>query len=110
MKPDAIFQDLFAVIAQRKSADPSTSYTAKLLAGGPEKINRKIREEAEEVCAAGLEDDQAHLVYEICDLLFHTFVLAGLKDISLDQIQTELARRFGTSGLTEKANRPKKPE
>lgn len=110
MNHESIFDDLFAVIAKRKSADPESSYTARLMAGGVEKISRKIREEAEEVCEAAGQDDQEHLVYEICDLLFHTFVLAGHRDVTLAQIRTELARRFGTSGLAEKANRPKSTE
>lgn len=100
-----IFSDLFDVIASRRGADAGSSYTAKLMAGGVEKINRKIREEAEEVCEAAGEDGREHLIYEICDLLYHTFVLAGYREITLTDIQAELARRFGTSGLDEKAQR-----
>lgn len=102
---ETIISRLFEVIASRKGASPETSYTAKLLSAGVEKINVKIMEEAAEVCQAAVEDDRAHLVYEICDLLYHTFVLAGCRDIALADIQSELARRFGTSGLEEKARR-----
>lgn len=102
-----IFEELFKVIEDRKAKDPSESYVSKLMTKGTEKINSKITEEAEEVCEAALENDKEHLVYEICDLLFHTFVMAGHKDITLNEIETELSRRFGMSGLEEKARRNK---
>ncbi len=104
MKND-IFESLFDVINERKMASTETSYVAKLMHRGTEKINGKIMEEAEEVCEAALETDKEHLVYEICDLLFHTFVLASYKDITIDEIKKEFERRFGTSGLVEKAGR-----
>ncbi len=102
-----VFDNLFDVIEHRKQQLPDKSYVAKLLVGGSEAINAKIREEAEELCQACLEDDKQHLVHEICDLLFHTFVLAGHKDVTLNDIRSELKRRFGTGGLEEKANREK---
>lgn len=102
-----IFKQLFEVINKRKQASPESSYVAKLMQRGTEKINEKIAEEADEVCEAALEDDRQHLVYEICDLLFHTFVLASHKDITIEDIKTEFERRFGTSGLVEKAGREK---
>jgi phosphoribosyl-ATP pyrophosphohydrolase len=100
-----IFSSLFDVIEDRKNRSADESYVARLMLKGTEKINSKITEEAAEVCEAALEDDKNHLVYEICDLLFHTFVLAGYKNITLDDIAVELERRFGTSGLVEKARR-----
>ena len=100
-----IFTRLFEVINERKKASPESSYVSKLMHRGTEKINSKITEEAGEVCEAALEDDKEHLVYEICDLLFHTFVLASHKDIVIDDIKAEFERRFGTSGLVEKAGR-----
>ena len=100
-----IFNRLFEVIDERKKASPETSYVAKLMLRGTEKINGKIIEEADEVCEAALEDDKQHLVYEICDLLFHTFVLASYKDVTIEEIKIEFERRFGTSGLVEKAGR-----
>ncbi len=102
-----IFKRLFEVIDERKNASPESSYVAKLMQRGTEKINSKIIEEAEEVCEAALENDKVHLVYEICDLLFHTFVQASHKDININDIKTEFERRFGTSGLVEKAGRDK---
>ncbi len=100
-----IFDRLFDVIAERRTRSPQESYVARLMAGGPEAINAKILEEAQELCQAGLEEDRDHLVYELCDLLFHAFVLAGQRDVGLDAIRLELERRFGTSGLVEKARR-----
>lgn len=102
-----IFNKLFDVIEDRKRKDPSESYVAKLMSKGVDKINEKIQEEAAEVCEAAHENDRDHLIYEICDLLFHTFVLAGHKGITIDMIETELNRRYGTSGLVEKAGRVK---
>ena len=96
-----------AKIEDRKKKEPSESYVSSLMHKGTEKINSKIIEEAKEVCEAAFEEDKNHLIYEICDLLFHTFVLAGYKNITLEDISTELGRRFGTSGLVEKANRKK---
>jgi phosphoribosyl-ATP pyrophosphohydrolase len=103
-----IFENLFKVIEERKLKDPSESYVSSLMHKGTEKINEKIREEAGEVCEAALEADKDHLVHEICDLLFHTFVLAGFKDITISDIENELTRRFGTSGHEEKASRGSK--
>lgn len=100
-----IMQALFQTIESRKTSPVTDSYTASLLAKGAEKINSKILEEAAEVCEAGLENDNTHLLHEIADLLYHTFVLAAFKDISLADIEAELSRRFGKSGLAEKAER-----
>ncbi len=104
MKKD-IFDKLFEIINKRKEAEPKESYVAKLMSGGAWEINKKIMEEAGEVCEAALEDDREHLIYEICDLLFHSFVQASHCNISLDEIRSELERRFGMSGLEEKARR-----
>lgn len=100
-----IFEELFKVLENRKTASPDTSYTASLFSHGAERINEKIMEEAAETCEAGLENDKSHLIYEICDLLYHTFVLAAYKGVSVNDIKAELVRRFGTSGIAEKAAR-----
>ena len=105
MKKQDIFKELFAVLEERKTASPDSSYAAGLFAKGTKKINEKIAEEAAEVCEAAEEAGTDHLVYEICDLIFHTLVLAAYKNISLEDIKTELIRRYGTSGLEEKASR-----
>lgn len=105
---ESIFERLFEVIEQRKAESIDHSYVARLMHKGTGKINEKIIEEAAEVAEAALETDKDHLVYEICDLLFHVFVMAGYKNITLDDISTELERRFGKSGLVEKAERVRK--
>lgn len=102
-----LFDQLFEVIKQRReTADTETSYVARLMHKGTEKINSKITEEAAEVCEAALEGGTDHLTAEICDLLFHLFVLCGHKDIPLGAIRSELGRRFGVSGIDEKRSRP----
>lgn len=102
-----VFKELFRVIEERKQADPSSSYVASLFQKGTSKINKKVIEEAYEVCEAAQIKDKNDLNYEICDLLFHAFVLASHKDITLDEISSELSRRFGISGIEEKKNRKK---
>ena len=101
----AVFEELFKTIDDRKTKSPSESYVSSLMNKGTPKICEKILEEAKEVCEAADEDNKEHQIYEICDLLFHTFVLAGYKNITLSDIESELSRRFGTSGHTEKASR-----
>lgn len=97
-------------IRARRGASPDESYTAKLLAGGADKIGRKIMEEAAELVeAAGEPGDEGHThtVYEAGDLLYHTLVLLASRGVTLDEVERELARRFGISGLEEKASRAK---
>jgi phosphoribosyl-ATP pyrophosphohydrolase len=103
-----VFDKLFEVIESRKKINPEESYVSTLFNKGTEKINSKIMEEAAEVCEASIENDKSHLTYEICDLLFHLFVLASYKEIKLNEIETELERRFGKSGLLEKKERGEK--
>ena len=102
---------LEATIAERKAAgDGSSSYTAKLLAAGVEKIGSKITEEAAEVVeAAGEpgEEGRQHTIAEAGDVLYHLMVLLAARDIPLAEVEQELARRFGMSGLEEKASRTK---
>lgn len=100
-----IFDRLFDVIEERKHSSPESSYVAKLMHKGTEKMCAKVTEEAFEVCVAAIKNEKEHLIYEICDLLFHTFVVACHNEIRLDEIRTELERRFGVSGLAEKAGR-----
>ncbi len=105
-----IVPELMAVIAQRKTYPPARSYVASLLREGIVKIGPKITEEAAEVVsAAGEPGDEGrdHLVHEIADLLFHTLVLMGHREIAWNEIEAELARRFGVSGLDEKESRGK---
>lgn len=98
---------LAAVIAARKGADPSTSYTAKLVHAGVDAIAKKVLEEAYEAAVAARDGDRAHLVRELADLFYHVLVLAGLRDIAVGEIAAELERREGQSGIAEKAARGK---
>jgi len=93
------------VITSRKGGSPDRSYTSRLLAGGAPVIGGKVTEEAEELvrAAAGEADDR--VVSEAADLLYHTLVLLASRDVPLARVGDELARRFGTSGLEEKAAR-----
>jgi phosphoribosyl-ATP pyrophosphohydrolase len=96
---------LFAEIEARKGADPTLSYTAKLIQGGPPKIAKKLGEEAVETVIASLGDDKPHFVAECADVLFHLLVLIAAKDAHLHEVYAELVRRRGRSGLDEKAAR-----
>lgn len=96
---------LETTIAQRRGADPSSSYVAQLQARGLPVIARKLGEEAVEAVVASLSGDREELVGEAADLLFHLLVLLGEKDIPLDRVLVELDRREGLSGLDEKASR-----
>ena len=103
-----VLHQLMAVIDDRRQNPPEKSYTTKLFNGGNELIGKKIMEEAGEVVEAAEESGQAgreHLVYEAADLLYHLMVLLGHHEIHIREIEAELGRRFGVSGLDEKASR-----
>ncbi len=103
-----ILQQLSAVIAQRQQNPSERSYTTQLLQGGVPKIGAKITEEAAEVVEAAAEpgeEGQAHLVREAADLIYHLLVMLACRGTSLEAVEAELARRFGISGLDEKASR-----
>lgn len=103
--------DLLEVTILARQAEPSEkSYTSKLLKGGAEKIGAKVLEEASELVEAAVESGDAgreHAIYEAGDLLYHTLVLLAWRGIRLKEVEAELARRFGVSGLEEKAARSK---
>ena len=106
----SIFTQLMTVIEDRKAAMPEKSYTTRLFQGGVAKIGEKISEEAAEVVEAAAEpgeDGRQHLIREAGDLVYHLFVMLGHRDVKLTEVEAELARRFGISGLDEKANRTK---
>jgi phosphoribosyl-ATP pyrophosphohydrolase len=104
-----ILQDIAEILEARKSADPASSYTAALYAKGVDAILKKVGEEAVEVVLAGCTEDDAHLVNEIADLWFHTLVLLAVRGLKPDAVLVELKRRFGQSGIDEKASRGKQP-
>jgi len=99
-----------AVIEDRKRNPAEKSYTQKLLTAGVAKIASKITEEAAEVNEAAAEEGEEgrqHLIYEAGDLLYHLFVMLAARDIELTEVEEELARRFGMSGIEEKESRDK---
>jgi len=96
---------LAATIAARKGADPETSWTAKLLARGPEKCAEKFGEEAVEAIIEAVRGDRARLTAEAADVLYHLLVMLAARDVTLADVEAELARREGTSGIAEKAAR-----
>jgi phosphoribosyl-ATP pyrophosphohydrolase len=100
-----ILTRLAALLAQRKSEDPDRSYVASLYAGGLDAILKKIGEEATETVLAAKGGDREQIVYETADLWFHSLVLLAHQGVSPDQVLAELQRRFGLSGLQEKASR-----
>jgi phosphoribosyl-ATP pyrophosphohydrolase len=99
---------LFRTIEARKGADPKSSYTAKLLAGGTAAITAKVTEEAGEVVRAAAGEGKARLISESGDLLYHLLVLWADGNITPDEVWAELARREGQSGIDEKNSRSKK--
>ena len=102
---DDILRRLAEVLEQRKQGDPESSYVARLYAEGLDTILKKIGEEATETVIAAKGGDRDQLVYETADLWFHSLVLLAHQGVSPDQVLAELERRFGLSGLKEKAAR-----
>ena len=96
---------LFATILARKGSDPSTSYTAKLLAGGIEKCAKKFGEEATEAVIAAIQKDKSELAKESADVLYHLLVLWAASGITPQEVYAVLQSREGLSGLEEKASR-----
>jgi phosphoribosyl-ATP pyrophosphohydrolase len=109
----SIVSALMDVIAARKAHPPAErSYVVSLLQGGDPKIGAKILEEAGEVVGAAAEtgaEGRAHLVHEVADLVFHTLVLLGHHEIAWTEVEAELGRRFGVSGIAEKEARGRPP-
>ena len=96
---------LAATIAARKGADPDTSWTAKLLASGPDKCAEKFGEEAVEAIIEAVKGDRAKLTAEAADVIYHLLVMLAARDVSLEDVLAELERREGQSDIAEKAAR-----
>ncbi len=96
---------LAATIAARKGADPDSSWTARLLARGPEKCAEKFGEEAIEAIIEAVKGDREKLAAEAADVLYHLLVMLAARDVTLEDVLAELARREGLSGIAEKAGR-----
>jgi phosphoribosyl-ATP pyrophosphohydrolase len=111
-KSDRPLDKLERTIADRAANPREKSYTTQLLAGGVGKISGKVIEEVAEVIAAASETGEAgreHFIREVGDLMYHLLVLMRQQNCGLADVESELARRFGVSGLEEKASRKKKP-
>lgn len=96
---------LAATIEERQFADPETSWTAKLLAKGPEKCAEKFGEEAVEAIIEAVKGDRAKLTSEAADVLYHLLVMLAARGVTLADVEAELDRREGRSGIAEKAAR-----
>ena len=99
--------ELAEIVAARAKADPNESWTAKLIAQGPEKAAEKFGEEAIEAVIEAVKGDRERLTSEAADVLFHLLVMLEARGVALGDVMDELARRQGTSGLAEKAARTK---
>ena len=102
---DEILNQLIQILEQRRSADPASSYVARLYHQGIDAIRKKIGEEATEVVIATGGTDQDAVVHEMADLWFHCLVALVHQGIDPARVMTELAGRFGRSGIEEKASR-----
>jgi phosphoribosyl-ATP pyrophosphohydrolase len=100
-----LLQQLAQVLEQRKTADPKQSYVANLYSKGLDTILKKIGEEATETVIAAKNGNANQLIYETADLWFHTLVLLTHQNLGPELVLNELQRRFGQSGLEEKAQR-----
>lgn len=104
--PDDVLESLYQVILQRKQlADGDKSYVKSLFDKGLDKILGKIGEEATETAVAGKGGNPDEIVSEVADLFFHVLVLLGYYELPPEKVYAELRRRFGLSGLAEKASR-----
>jgi len=103
-----ILRRIDEVLQERKQAEAGSSYVASLYAKGLDAILKKIGEEATETVMAAKDGEAEKIVYEVADLWFHSLVLLAQQDIEPAQVLTELERRFGTSGIEEKASRSQK--
>jgi phosphoribosyl-ATP pyrophosphohydrolase len=100
-----ILTQLAVVLEARKTADPHSSYVAGLYAKGLDAILKKIGEEALEAVLAAKDGNREQVVYEVADLWFHSLVLLAQQGLSHEDVLKELNRRFGLSGVAEKAAR-----
>ncbi len=101
-----VVDTLYHTILERRLEDNEKSWTKKLL-NDPVLLQEKITEEAKELCVAIADESDEQVIYEAADLLYHALVGLGSREISPDRVKQELARRFGMSGIEEKANRKK---
>ena len=103
-----VLQRLSETLLSRRNADPETSYTALLMAKGPDSILKKIGEESAELIMAGKEGNRLHIVWETTDVLYHAMVLLAFYGLTMEDVLQELRRREGISGIDEKNSRTAK--
>ena len=106
-KNDVLYR-LSETLAARRNADPESSYTAQLLASGPDSILKKIGEECAELIMAGKEGKRLKVVWESTDVIYHVLVLLAYYDLGIEDVSQEMRRREGISGIDEKAARGQK--
>jgi phosphoribosyl-ATP pyrophosphohydrolase len=102
---DDVFTRIEATLAERRNADPASSYTARLYVGGPDSILKKIGEESAELIMASKDGQRDSIVCEAADVVFHVMALLTFHGLSIDDVRRELARREGVSGIAEKQAR-----
>ncbi len=102
-----ILQNLAQVLEERKNAEPASSYVAGLYNKGLDAILKKIGEEATETVMAAKDGNKQQIVHETADLWFHCMVLLAQQGLGPEDVMQELSRRFGLSGIEEKAGRNK---
>ncbi len=105
---DDILARLMAVLESRKGAEPASSYVAGLYDKGLDTILKKIGEESAETIIAAKSGDKQQIVYETADLWFHSLIMLAQQNLTAQQVLDELERRFGLSGIDEKASRQSK--
>jgi len=111
LNTDAIYgvvDTLYHTVLERKNSSESSSSWTKKLLNNKALLLEKIKEEADELCVAIDQESDEQVIYEAADLLYHALVGLGLREVSPDRIKQELAKRFGVSGIEEKANRKPK--
>ena len=108
MSTHDILHRLSETLASRRHADPETSYTAKLFAGGPDSILKKIGEESAELIMASKDGKRLNIVRESADLVYHVLVLLAFYGLSIEDVSQEMRRREGISGIDEKNSRTAK--
>ena len=107
MSTQDILQRLSETLASRRHADPETSYTAKLLANGPDSILKKIGEECAELIMAAKDGKRLNIVWESTDVIYHIMVLLAFHGLGIEDVLQEMRRREGISGIDEKKSRSK---
>ena len=100
-----VFEQVYEIILKRKQSSPDNSYVASLMEKGTDAILKKIGEESAEVILAVKNENRKEQIHEITDLWFHLLILMGYQGITIEDISQELKKRFGQSGLEEKAQR-----